>query len=671
MLAKDHKVGDIVLAKDINENWWPAIIQSKATKNNKNFFNITYLVKDLSQEVAEGSLREFGVEGGKRATSKRRRRSASDYSSAVSAAVRILRGTSTYEGTSHAILDERTKWQAQQGPPRTAKRKLPEAPLHALQSPRKRAAGEKEAGKDSWQGSVPVPCQRKLAPHEVIPLLQKTIGSVMEYGDSSRMSEEECKVIESCLEQIILKEVPMDVLVKHKIGLLIKQFYDYVHKNPQMKILDIVARCAFKKLKRSVYGALFGVSKTLQYPLDISQIRKSLSKKSPHASPLQNNQPAEDTKHKDQVHESKGERMEVDQVESKEEIKVSKKGVREKSKKAKIGAEGEVNLKNEARGGEEVKENPKDKLRSHDQHKKAKANSVGNKKNKLGKHNVVEETKGKKSGNDATQVRSNPRRAAKDAQSAGKRSRSKKPKEGLTSGSKRSVSRKRTRSETGALKSGSSKKTLDAKKSKEVRGKGEESRKSKGKKPRPEDERSESMDDVQLIKSVKKSVKRSQSVKPKSKKMEAKSTKRSSSVRLTKKTLKGKASKSSSKSNSKKPNKKEEQGEPMEDIEVPKTARKESIKKKETAKTAKKQDKSFSKATKNPNKKKKSNSDSFKESPKENQKKSASKPEHNQIATITPNEETANNKAKDTTTNKKQKKIALTKEEKSNHTVIS
>lgn len=98
MLGKDYKVGDIVMVKDKNQSW-PGFIQSIANKDNDTLYNVTYLHKDQSQEVTSRSFVEFNEKGSKRARSNRRHKNRSLRSSAVSAALRIIKGESTLEGT--------------------------------------------------------------------------------------------------------------------------------------------------------------------------------------------------------------------------------------------------------------------------------------------------------------------------------------------------------------------------------------------------------------------------------------------------------------------------------------------------------------------------------------------------------------------------------------------
>jgi exosome complex RNA-binding protein Csl4 len=100
MLRNDYKVGDIVLAKDIKQQWWPAYVQGIVSKENKSLYNVTYLVEDQSREARSEELKVFEVKGesSKRAKGNRRHRNKAKYSSAISAAIRISKGKSTFEG---------------------------------------------------------------------------------------------------------------------------------------------------------------------------------------------------------------------------------------------------------------------------------------------------------------------------------------------------------------------------------------------------------------------------------------------------------------------------------------------------------------------------------------------------------------------------------------------
>ena len=66
------------------------------------------------------------------------------------------------------------------------------------------------------------------------------------------------------------------------IGIIIKRLYDFVHDNPQLKELNLITKCAFKKLKKNVCSSLFGVSKSLQYDptIKIDKIDEKDSKES-------------------------------------------------------------------------------------------------------------------------------------------------------------------------------------------------------------------------------------------------------------------------------------------------------------------------------------------------------------------------------------------------------
>eukprot|EP00826_Nyctotherus_ovalis_P034349 TRINITY_DN2844_c0_g2_i4.p3 TRINITY_DN2844_c0_g2~~TRINITY_DN2844_c0_g2_i4.p3 ORF type:complete len:217 (+),score=65.46 TRINITY_DN2844_c0_g2_i4:468-1118(+) len=103
---------------------------------------------------------------------------------------------------------------------------------------------------------------------EIIPALKRTIENILSHKDGSRVTREDCEVIEECLEQMILREVSMETLIDSGVGKLVKRFYEFVHDVPELKVLDIITRCAFKKLKKRVIEALFGVKKTLPFAPD-------------------------------------------------------------------------------------------------------------------------------------------------------------------------------------------------------------------------------------------------------------------------------------------------------------------------------------------------------------------------------------------------------------------
>jgi hypothetical protein len=300
-----------------------------------------------------------------------------------------------------------------------------------------------EVKKDISAGVFEALKQRKLGSYEVIPLLQKTISNVMEHKDPNKMTEGEMKLIENCLEQVILNEVPIEVLVKHKIGLLVKGFYDFVHTYPRFKVLDIVARCAFKKLKKCACEELFGDSKVLYYSPKSEQAQKSLSKKSlPKSKGVEAMEVKGDTKHEDeQVEKQKSlyqickESLRSASLKVKRKKKVTKKQVVTKS-------EAMLDLSNKAEIKE--KENPRAKLRSFNDINKS--------------------------------IRKRSKEITKRIHS------------------KKSISR-RTRSETGAIKKNNSKKALIKK--------GSTKKKEVDKSVRKENE--EPMEDVEPVKSKKRS----------------------------------------------------------------------------------------------------------------------------------------------------------------------
>lgn len=107
--------------------------------------------------------------------------------------------------------------------------------------------------------------QEKIKSDEVIPLLQSLIGNILKHRDTRKILASDFETIENCMEQVITKDIPVDLLIKCNIGLLLKNFYDFVHLNPQLKLLETITRCAFKKLRKRTCEKLFGVKKTLEY----------------------------------------------------------------------------------------------------------------------------------------------------------------------------------------------------------------------------------------------------------------------------------------------------------------------------------------------------------------------------------------------------------------------
>ena len=100
---------------------------------------------------------------------------------------------------------------------------------------------------------------------DVIPLLVKTIGKILEHKNPNLITSNIIEVLQECLEQVILKEISIETIMKFNIGILIKEFYEFIQSCPQLAILNIITRCAFKKLKERVYKAAFGIKKSLYY----------------------------------------------------------------------------------------------------------------------------------------------------------------------------------------------------------------------------------------------------------------------------------------------------------------------------------------------------------------------------------------------------------------------
>jgi len=120
-------------------------------------------------------------------------------------------------------------------------------------------------------------------PIEIIPLLKSTIGNILNHKNPNMITSEDYDIIENCLEQLILRDVSMEVLIDSGVGVLIKDFYEFVHVNPQLKVLDLITRCAFRKLKKRVCEALFGVRKILPFAPDAeSDIELKSKSKSSH-----------------------------------------------------------------------------------------------------------------------------------------------------------------------------------------------------------------------------------------------------------------------------------------------------------------------------------------------------------------------------------------------------
>jgi len=110
------------------------------------------------------------------------------------------------------------------------------------------------------------------------------LTTILTHKDPTKITTADLDIILNCLEQIILFEVPMQALLESKLGYLIRQFYDFVHSNRDFKVLDVLTRCAFKKLKKEVCEILFGVTKTIPYEnKPISSIAQKSVKKLPQS----------------------------------------------------------------------------------------------------------------------------------------------------------------------------------------------------------------------------------------------------------------------------------------------------------------------------------------------------------------------------------------------------
>lgn len=146
-----------------------------------------------------------------------------------------------------------------------SKRRAPEDAHRSVPKKFKKLS-PKKAKPEAQRETPPKHPKHKAA--EIIPLLKRTIENILSHKDGSRVTREDCEVIEECLEQMILREVSMETLIESGVGKVVKRFYEFVHAVPELKVLDIITRCAFKKLKKRVIEALFGVKKTLPFSPD-------------------------------------------------------------------------------------------------------------------------------------------------------------------------------------------------------------------------------------------------------------------------------------------------------------------------------------------------------------------------------------------------------------------
>ncbi len=93
----------------------------------------------------------------------------------------------------------------------------------------------------------------------VVETLQSTLARVLAHRDSGKISAQELDSLAACMETAILQDISVQALIRSKLGVLVKQFYDFVHSEPSLKELDLISRCAFRKLKKRACETLFGI----------------------------------------------------------------------------------------------------------------------------------------------------------------------------------------------------------------------------------------------------------------------------------------------------------------------------------------------------------------------------------------------------------------------------
>lgn len=145
------------------------------------------------------------------------------------------------------------------------KRKVPEPIVVQQEMPKESIKLEEVSTVRTESFGVKENTKEKIKSDEVIPLLQSLIGNILEHRDTRKIPASDFEIIENCMEQVITKDIPVDLLIKYNIGLLLKNFHDFIHLNPQLKLLETITRCAFKKLRKRTCEKLFGVKKILEY----------------------------------------------------------------------------------------------------------------------------------------------------------------------------------------------------------------------------------------------------------------------------------------------------------------------------------------------------------------------------------------------------------------------
>ena len=109
--------------------------------------------------------------------------------------------------------------------------------------------------------------KQKVQKMPLIPVLQEKLNKVLQQKDSRQISEAEINEISECLQEVILQDISLQAIIDSNVGVLIKQFYEHVHSEPALKILDLLSKCAFRKLKRRACESIFGKPSITDYPL--------------------------------------------------------------------------------------------------------------------------------------------------------------------------------------------------------------------------------------------------------------------------------------------------------------------------------------------------------------------------------------------------------------------
>lgn len=154
---------------------------------------------------------------------------------------------------SSALIVEEKKWEESEV---KGKRKAPENPQIKRETPKKAFRIDED---------IAFRAPEKIRSDVVIPLAQFLIEGILEHRDPNKIDSITVDIIGKCLEQMVTKDVPIDILVEHKIGLLLKDFYDFLRLHPQLELLEVVTRCAFNRLKSRTGEVLLGEKKVLRY----------------------------------------------------------------------------------------------------------------------------------------------------------------------------------------------------------------------------------------------------------------------------------------------------------------------------------------------------------------------------------------------------------------------